>query len=215
MREKTIPDNSDEWLSLSAAAGVLGVHPSTVRSWSDHGYLPVHRTQGGHRRYRRTEVELWMQARQNNGRDGSSQIVQNALRNTRMQIEEGRIETEQWYQKLDDEARSLYRRSGRALLQGLLGSLGGDDPSADAEARSLGYEYASRGWRYGLTASEATRAFLFFRSALLGSMLSVYNSASVYSPKAWSDLFIRISNFTDLIQITLLETYEAYQRGSR
>ena len=44
---------NDEWLSLSDAAKLLGVHPSTVRLWSDKGVLPTHRTSGGHRRYRR------------------------------------------------------------------------------------------------------------------------------------------------------------------
>ena len=50
---------TDEWLSLSDAAKLLGVHPSTVRLWSDKGVLPTHRTSGGHRRYRRNEVLLW------------------------------------------------------------------------------------------------------------------------------------------------------------
>ena len=44
---------TDEWLSLSDAAKLLGVHPSTVRLWSDKGALPVHKTQRGHRRYKR------------------------------------------------------------------------------------------------------------------------------------------------------------------
>jgi excisionase family DNA binding protein len=204
-----------EWLGLSDVARLLGVHPSTVRNWSDRGFLPVHRTQGGHRRYRRSEVELWIQARQSNGSGEDNLVFQNALRNTRLQIGEGRLESEGWYQKLDEEARNQYRRSGRALLQGLVGYLAGDEALAEAEARSLGYEYASRGWRNGLSAAEATRALLFFRSVLLESMLMVYTAASVYSPNAWSELFIRLTDFTDQIQITLLETYEAYQRGNR
>jgi excisionase family DNA binding protein len=204
-----------EWLSLSDVAQLLGVHPSTVRSWSDQGHLPVHRTQGGHRRYRRSEVELWIQSRQSDGTTDGNLVVQNALRNTRLQISEGRLESEGWYQKMDEEARIQYRRSGRALLQGLLAYLAGEETVDWAEARSLGYEYASRGWRNGLTAAEATRALLFFRSVLLESMLTVYSAASVYSPSAWSDMFTRITEFTDQIQLTLLETYEAYQRGSR
>ncbi|MBM3126742.1 MAG: MerR family DNA-binding transcriptional regulator, partial [Chloroflexi bacterium] len=38
---------TEEWLSLSDTAKVLGVHPSTVRLWSDKGLLPTHKTQGG------------------------------------------------------------------------------------------------------------------------------------------------------------------------
>lgn len=204
-----------EWLSLSQVSKILGVHPSTVRNWSDQGHLPVHRTKGGHRRYRRSEVELWLQSQRENGPSESHLVVQNALKRTRIQISEGHLESESWYQKLDDDAREQYRRSGRALLQGLAGSLATDGEGAEAEARSLGYEYASRGWRYGLSCSEATHAFLFFRNVLMDSMLAVYEAAAVNSPQAWSEMFRKINAFTDQIQITLLETYDAYQRGSR
>jgi excisionase family DNA binding protein len=204
-----------EWLSLSQVSKILGVHPSTVRNWSDQGHLPVHRTKGGHRRYRRSEVELWLQSQREDGPSESHLVVQNALKRTRIHISEGRLESESWYQKLDGDAREQYRRSGRALLQGLSGSLATDGESAEAEARSLGYEYASRGWRYGLSCSEATHAFLFFRNMLMDSMLAVYEAAAVNSPQAWSDMFRKINAFTDQIQITLLETYDAYQRGNR
>jgi excisionase family DNA binding protein len=204
-----------EWLNLTEASQILGVHPSTVRNWSDQGYLPVHRTQGGHRRFKRSEVDLWMKSQQKERPDEGHLVVQNALQSTRLQIGEGRLESESWYQKLDEEARSQYRRSGRNLLQGLLGLLSSEEPVAEAEARSLGYEYASRGWRYGLSAAEASMAFLFFRNVLMDSMLEVYEGAAVPLPGAWVNMFRKINAFTDQIQVTLLETYEAYQRSSR
>ena len=206
---------AEDWLSLSEVAGMLGVHPSTVRSWSDRGHLPAHRTQGGHRRYRRTEVEMWIQTHRDEGLDEGHLVVQAALKDIRVRVSEGSLENEGWYDKLDEEARDQYRRSGRALLQGLLESLAADGEYDDSEARSLGFEYASRGWRRGLTAAEASRAFLFFRNVLLDAMLSVYEESTIQTPKAWSDTFRKIYRFTDRIQITLLETYEAYQRGSR
>ncbi|HEX9618450.1 MAG TPA: helix-turn-helix domain-containing protein [Anaerolineales bacterium] len=204
-----------EWLNLSEASEILGVHPSTVRNWSDQGYLPVHRTQGGHRRFKRSEVDLWMKSQRKDAPDEGHLVVQNALRSTRIQIGEGRLESEGWYRKLDEEARAQYRRSGRNLLQGLLGFLSSDEPVAEAEARSLGYEYASRGWRCGLSTAEASMAFLFFRNVLMDSMLEVYEGAAVPLPGAWGNMFRKINAFTDQIQITLLETYDAYQRGSR
>jgi excisionase family DNA binding protein len=206
---------SDEWLSLSGVANLLGVHPSTVRSWSDRGDLPVYRTRGGHRRYKRSEVELWMKSRQGAGDEEGNLVMQTALRNTRVQIGEGRLESELWYQKLDEEARNQYRRSGRALLQGLVDCLTTDERMSETEARSLGYEYASRGWRYGLTAAEASLAFLFFRNVLLESMLAVYEANAVHSPHIWIEMFRKINAFTDRLQVTLLETYDAYQRGTR
>ena len=204
---------AEEWLSLSEVAGKLGVHPSTVRSWSDQGHLPAHRTQGGHRRFRRRDVDLWIQSHREEGLDEGNLVVQAALKNIRVKVSEGTLESEAWYKKMDEEARAQYRHSGRALLQGLLDSLAQNGEYVDLEARSLGFEYASRGWRRGLTAAEASRAFLFFRNALLDAMLDVYEESAIQTPKAWSDIFRKIYRFTDQIQITLLETYEAYQRG--
>ncbi|MBE0410434.1 MAG: helix-turn-helix domain-containing protein [Anaerolineales bacterium] len=204
-----------EWMNLSEVSRMLGVHPSTARNWSNQGQLPVHRTQGGHRRFRRSEIEFWLQSRRADIPDEGHLMVQIALRRTRMQINEGRLEAEQWYQKLDEESRHHYRLSGRSLLQGLLGYLSSDGKVAEAEARAIGFEYASRGWAYGLTSVEATHAFLFFRNVLFESMLGVYESSAISSPKAWIDLFRKTNAFADRIQITLMETYEAYQRGSR
>jgi excisionase family DNA binding protein len=200
---------------LSEVAGRLGVHPSTVRSWSDRGYIPAQRTQGGHRRFRRSDVDLWIQTHREEGVDEGHLVMQAAMKNIRVKVSEGALASEDWYQKLDEEARTQYRLSGRALLQGLLDSLSQDDEYDDSEARSLGFEYASRGWRRGLTEAEATRAFLFFRNTLLDAMLNVFEESAIQIPKAWSEIFRKIYRFTDQIQITLLETYDAYQRGKR
>ena len=208
----------NEWLSLSKVATILGVHPSTIRNWSNQGMIPVHRTQGGHRRYLRSEVELWIESQRANGDDSLADIrlaMQSALKNTRFQISEGRLNEELWYQKLDDEARHQYRASGRSLLQGLLNFLTSEHELATAEAEALGYEYASRGRRYGMNSVEATHAFLFFRNVLMESMLSVYEAAAVRSPFAWSDMFRKMGDFTDKILITIMETYEVYQRANR
>ena len=199
---------SDEWMSLSEAAEILGVHPGTVRNWSNKGLLPVRRTQGGHRRYKRSEVELWAQSRQADRPMDAQLVVQNALRSTRFRISEGRLQEEDWYNKLDDQAREQYRLSGRNILLGLISYLNADEIKAEAEAQALGFEYASRGRRYGLSSVEATHALLFFRNVLLESMLNVYEAAAVQSPYAWSDMFRKVNKFTDQILVTLLSTYQ-------
>lgn len=201
-----------EWLSLSEIAEILGVHPSTVRNWADQGRMPVHRTRGGHRRFKRPEVDLWMQSKQASAPSEASMVIQNALKRTRVQISEGHLEAESWYQKLDQEARAKYRQSGRNLMQGLFAYLSTEGEDADAEARSLGFEYATRGRRYGLNVSDATQAFLFFRNTLLDALMAVYESAVVRSPVVLNSMFRRINAFTDRILITLMETYEAFDR---
>ncbi len=200
-----------EWLTLSQAAGLLGVHPSTVRLWADKGWIPVHRTQGKHRRFVRSEIELWVGTSHPSRALEPENVVQQALHQIRFQVGEGRLEAEEWYQRLDAEARSRYRQSGRTLVLGLVKYISAEDNIGEEEARALGYEYASLGRRYKLDSLEATRAFLFFRNTLLESMIAVYQAARIPSGAAWGELLDKLFNFTDLILLSLLETYSLFE----
>jgi excisionase family DNA binding protein len=205
----------EEWLSLGEAADSLGVHPSTVRSWADQGRLPTHRTPGGHRRFRKQDIDLQLKQRNEGGGLEAATVVQTILRTARLTIGEGALESEEWYQKLDDESRAQYRLSGRSLVQGLVSHLYSDGVGMEAEARSLGYEYASRGRRCGLSNVEAAHAFQFFRTMVMDSVLDAYESAAPNSPQAWTDMVRKMNRFSDLIIITLLETYDAFARSGR
>ncbi len=199
------------WLTLSQAADLLGVHPSTVRLWSDKGRIPVHRTQGRHRRFLRAEVELWVRTSRQVRPLEAHNIVQSVLGQIRFQIGEGGLEAEGWYRKLDEDARRQYRQSGRALVQGLANYLATQGDEAIAEARSLGYEYASRGRRYGLSSAEAARAFLFFRTVLVEAIIAVYREAKIPSGAAWGEMLSRVLAFTDQVLVALLETYQVLE----
>jgi excisionase family DNA binding protein len=200
-----------DWLSLSGVATMLGVHPSTVRLWSDKGVFPVHRTSGGHRRYLRSEVELWMTTSSEKHVMEPVKAMHSAVGKMRMQIAEGRLEAEPWYQKLDQAARQQYRASGMTLVQGLMNYLSSDDADASSEAYALGYDYASRARRYGLSNVDATRAFLFFRNTLLEALVNAYEDACVPPGLAWGKMLNKIHTFTDQILVNLLQTYQAFE----
>jgi len=209
----TADKQRDEWLSLSEAAIMLGVHPSTVRLWSDKGILPVHRTSGKHRRYRRSEVELWMQTSREKHSMEPASAMQSAIGQLRMQIAEGRLEAEPWYQKLSQEARIQYRLSGMTLVRGLMFYLASDESDGASEAYALGYDYASRARRYGLSSLDAARAFLFFRTALLEALVNAYEQARVPSGEAWGKMVHKLHTFTDQILLILLETYHSFEEA--
>ena len=199
---------TDEWLSLSDAAEVLGVHPSTVRLWSDKGILPVHKTQGGHRRYKRSEISLWAGSSQKSRAIEPENMMQEVIRNVRMQISEGSLQAETWYQKLDEDARAQYRLSARSLFHGLMNYVSANDEEAASESYAIGYEYASRARRYNLSYVDAAKAFLFFRDTLIESIIKVYSDAKVPASQA-TQMYSKIHAFTDGILISLLQTYES------
>ncbi|MFM8425733.1 MAG: MerR family transcriptional regulator [Chloroflexota bacterium] len=206
---------NDEWLSLAGAADMLGVHPSTVRLWSDKGILPVHKTQGGHRRYKRGEILLWAESNSKSKEEAVEPegMMQEIVKNVRMQISEGRLQEESWYQKLDDDERTQYRMSARSLFQGLMTYVATNGREAESEAYAIGYEYASRARRYNLSYVDAAKAFLFFRDTLVESVIKVYSEANIPAKRA-TEMYTRMHTFTDDILISLLETYRKLETAN-
>jgi excisionase family DNA binding protein len=64
------PTSDPDWLTLGQAAKYLGVAQSTIRKWSDHGRVPAFYTPGGHRRYRRPDLDSFLNR---SGPGGSTQ----------------------------------------------------------------------------------------------------------------------------------------------
>ena len=54
-------DEPAEWLTLGQAAKYLGVAQSTIRKWSDLGRVPAFYTPGGHRRFRRRDLDMFLE----------------------------------------------------------------------------------------------------------------------------------------------------------
>lgn len=51
------PVIQSDYVSVGEAAAALGVHIDTIKRWTREGKIEARRTAGGHRRYRRADVE--------------------------------------------------------------------------------------------------------------------------------------------------------------
>jgi excisionase family DNA binding protein len=196
-----------EWLSLKGAADLLGVHPSTVRKWSNDGKLPVYRTSGGHRRYKAHEIELWKQSHDRPENADYDHMIQRALQVMHLQTRAGQLDLQEWYFKLPPEARDQYRATGRQLAQGMMTFLATPQKEGIAEAAAMGTDYGARSRKYGLTQLEAVQAVLFFRNLLLEAMITVYEEARVPSLAAWGEMLRKFHQFTDRVLLAVLESY--------
>jgi excisionase family DNA binding protein len=54
-------DEQTEWLTLGRAAEYLGVAQSTIRKWCDAGTVPAFTTPGGHRRFRKRDLDAFLE----------------------------------------------------------------------------------------------------------------------------------------------------------
>ena len=170
--------NEDEWLSLSEAANILGMHPATVRLWADRNELPSRRTGGGHRRFRRTDIEARLHQDQEAERKphpAAQLLVQSVLGRVRFAFTDGTLSTFPWYQNFNDSAREGYRSLGRRVLELLLHAL--TDATTDNELRNqavqLGTEYGTVTRNSHVPVTDAVRAFLYFRSLFDESVIQL------------------------------------------
>src|SRR5262249_5238753 len=134
----------EEWLSLREAANMLGMHPATVRLWADRNEIPSRRTTGGHRRFRRADIEARLrEVTQPKPEPAALLLIQSVLGRIRFAFTDGTLNTFPWYRHFDVAARDNYRQLGRQLLDILLRTF------TDTDTEELTQEIIELGHAYG------------------------------------------------------------------
>ncbi len=200
----------DEWLSLRQAAEMLGMHPATVRLWADRNELPSRRTNGGHRRFRRSDIEARLQHEVERKPNPAAQLlVQSILGRVRFAFTGGTLNTFPWYSHFDDAAREGYRVLGRRVLDLLLHALTNTTSSDElrSNAVQLGIEYGSITRNSRVPVADAVRAFLYFRSLVDESVLQFAEIQGTrdHQDIPWVESLYQIQALTNEILPALIE----------
>jgi len=204
----------DEWLSLSEAAELLGMHPATVRLWADRNELPSRRTNGGHRRFRRSDIVARLrQDAERKPRPAAQLLVQSVLGRVRFAFSDGTLITLPWYEHFDDSALEAYRSLGRRVLELLLRALNDGTPADELRAESvlLGVEYGSVTRDSHVPVADAVRAFLYFRSLVDESVIQLAEVQGVreHPDIPWAESLYQIQALTNEILPALIEAAQA------
>ncbi len=165
---------------------MLGIHPATVRLWADRNELPARRTGGGHRRFRRSDIEARLQQDQEHKPSPAAQLlVQSVLGRVRFAFTDGTLSTFSWYQHFNDSAREGYRSLGRRVLELLLHALTDGTTAGElrSEAMRLGIEYGTVTRNSHVPVADAVRAFLYFRSLVDESVIQLAEVQGISSPR--------------------------------
>ncbi len=210
----TLIHTEDEWLSLSEAAELLGMHPATVRLWADRNELPSRRTNGGHRRFRRSDIVARLrQDAEHKPRPAAQLLVQSVLGRVRFAFSDGTLKTLPWYEHFDDSALEAYRSLGRRVLELLLRALNDGTPADELRAESvlLGVEYGSVTRDSQVPVADAVRAFLYFRSLVDESVIQLAEVQGVreHPDIPWAESLYQIQALTNEILPALIEAAQA------
>lgn len=204
--------NGKEWLSLTEASQLLGVHQTTVRRWADSGHLPCFRTPGGHRRFRISDLTAWMAGEQTTALVPQTEaLVQNAVRFTLQEMVERHVSSEVWYLAFDQEdERQRMRDSGRRLLGLAIQYMGrtGNREIVVEEGRRIGEFYGQQCVQHGISLVDTMRAFFFFRESLLRASRPGLSGRGQYDAEE-ARIHRELRHFLGEVMYACLASYEA------
>jgi excisionase family DNA binding protein len=199
-----------EWVSLGEAAQIIGVHPATVRNWAEQGDIPFRRTPGGHRRFRRADLQQWLALHHLARPTEALVIVQSALGRTRLEIgDRQKLTRLEWYTRLSPEAREIMRQQGLRLMDSLIHHL--TEPGLRDElhtATEIGQTYGALLKREGLALSEALQGYFYFSDILLESVIQVSEANAPRPISDWGAMLRHVLQFTREILVSMVAVYE-------
>ncbi|RME09056.1 MAG: helix-turn-helix domain-containing protein [Ardenticatenia bacterium] len=188
-----------EWLTLKEASDLLGVHPSTLRRWSDEGKINTIRTRGGHRRFHRRDIEALLQ--------------KDMTTRTEIPSIAGRVHSQhpEWGQALGKEARAQARELGQRLLGLLMQYIlhSGDEMRLLQQSRDVGREYGRLIAAAGFSLLETVEAFLYFRRQVTDMALKLPTFPHPEDNQALRELHERLDRFMNEVLLGTIEGFES------
>ena len=206
-----------EWLSSTEASERLGVHLTTLRRWADAGSIPCFRTPGGHRRFRVSDLEAWVEGRQSTALTVQTEaLVQNVVGFTRHEMAEQHVSTETWYVAFDrDDDRQHMRETGRRLL-GLaiqyMGRTSNHEPILQ-EGRRIGGFYGQQCALHGMALVDTMRAFFFFRESMIRATRPGLATRGQYDAED-ARMHRQLRLFLDEVMYACMDSYDSATRRS-
>jgi excisionase family DNA binding protein len=201
---------SSEWVSLGEAAEIIGVHPATIRNWAERGELPFRRTPGGHRRFRKSDLQQWLAAHRVTAPADAQVVVQSALGRARLEIGSKDTLTDlDWYGNLSPMARKTMRQQGLRLMDTLIGHLANAEQDGELrKAYQIGQTYGALLKREGLTLTQALQGYFYFVDFLMEAVIQLAETSSPTPASSWGNMLRQVNQFTRQTLIGMLQVYE-------
>lgn len=203
---------TSEWVSLGEAAQIIGVHPATIRNWAEQGELPYRRTPGGHRRFRRSDLQQWIATRRMAQPNEAQVIVQSALGRARLEMADRQhLMALEWYGRLNLSARETMRIQGLRLMDSLVLHLANSKSGSGLRAaHEIGQTYGALLKNQGLTLSQALQGYYYFVDFLFEALIQLSDTGVSQMTNTWGETLRQVNAF---IRETLTGMVEAYEQN--
>lgn len=198
-----------QWLDLTEAAELLGVHFTTLRRWADEGKVPLYRTPGGRRRFKRNELVAFIHSLREGDsiEDRSIALFDTPAVAARLAHED--VVREPWYGKFDEGQRVSLRDEGRQMM-GVLMQYATRTNGGEVflhEGRRMAADYGQMCRSAGLSLVETAKAFVRVRRSVMDSVYEAGSLAGAPDLETWR-LYDRMNTFLDSMLLATLEAFD-------
>lgn len=198
----------DRSLTITQAAKTLGVHPLTLRNWSEKGLIPFYRTPGGHRRFHEQDVADFLTGMSHNPEARELALVTSTHQALRRVLDKPLSSPVMvqpvWQQNLSEQQRVTMRELGQQLLEMTLHYAAGNAHESTLEkGRELGQDYGRVVRNFGWSITEAVATFNFFRDRVIDSIFQGQHADS-----AQTQLYQRLNQFFNEVLLAMIQALE-------
>lgn len=198
------------WLTLGAAAELLGVSESTVRRWADAGEVHSYRTSGGHRRILEEDLRQIVESIAATPSRDADRISDLALARVKRRMSRGRqTRSMATFTELTEAARDRLRMMGRQLVdlfaRYIASGTKGDRFTEDA--RTIGREYGRTLVGEGVRLTTAIATFNSLRRSLEETASQIASEAGLSTDDA-VDAVERTLELADVVLEGMAGVYE-------
>jgi len=208
------PPGHKTWLTLGAAAELLGVSESTVRRWADAGEIRSYRTSGGHRRVMEEDLHQLVSGGAAAPARDSERISDLALARVKRRLSRGRqTHSMASFEELNQDVRERLRLMGRQLVD-LFARFIASETKGDRfteDARTIGREYGRTLVDSGVGLTMAVGTFNTMRRSLEETAVQIANEAGLTTEDA-VEAIERVLVLADVVLEGMASVYEVRTR---
>lgn len=200
------------WLSPAEASRLLGVHPTTLRLWTNSGKLRAYRTAGGHRRFDPADLQRVLEESQKQlprtDNPSLARAMGHAIVLSRALETQHILSRESWYPAMESAARDEHRALGRQLLGLTVQFIARDNSHGRIleEGCRVADDMARRTHESGLSLAEAVRAFMYFRDTLIDSLVPALRRTGEMDTDD-VNIYTHASEYLNQILLSFLQAY--------
>jgi excisionase family DNA binding protein len=202
------------WLTLRAAAEMLGVSDSTVRRWADASEVRSYRTSGGHRRVLEEDIRNLISSVAVAPSRDSDRISDLALARVKRRIGRGRQRhSMSAFEGLAPEVLDRLRLMGRQLVDLFARYIASDSKGErfTEDARTIGHEYGRTLVDSGVGLTTAVVTFNTMRGSLEETAAQIATEAGLATEDA-VEAIEQVLRLADTVLEGMAEIYESRSR---